>query len=228
MKRLVTHSILVFVCFVFGTAGSFAQMYSNPEPADKSPLQIKKGDALAEASSVSKSCGYNQAYISKEDLDALLSLSRSVGIRIYNAKETTGQSNCDIIAVAVDEAGKEIGATFSSKYVHTESFDDNKSCPSKRISKSKASGCVSNVLKTDLNYQKVFFSKSTIDARWNVSGATGIKLIPGQLSGGSTIMIMASQLTSGELKELEASYLKSQLPCPTDCGDSGNYLVAPN
>jgi hypothetical protein len=203
-------------------------MYSNPEPKGKSPLTVKKEEAVAEASSLSKSCGYNQAYISSSDLNELTGLAKSVGIRIYNSKESSKQSNCDMIAVAVDADGKEIGEALTSKYVQTQSFDADKSCPSKRISKGKASGCVSNVIKADLNYQKVFFSKEIIDARIKIPEATGIKLIPGQFAGGSTMMIVAAKLEAGKLVELEANYLKSQLPCPTDCGDSGNYLIAPN
>ncbi|MCF8277968.1 MAG: hypothetical protein K9J17_14640 [Flavobacteriales bacterium] len=227
MKTLRNFGILMLasVSISIGIAQAQTPMYSSPEPTEQSPIQVKKSDAISEATSVSKTCGYNQAYISIKDLEALLSPSSCVGIRIYNAKESSDQQNSDIIAVAVDQNGKEIGST--SKYLNAKSYDENQSCPSRRIGKSKAVGCVKNITNSSLNYQKVFFSKAVLKERISVSGMTGIMVIPGELSGGSTMMICAAALDGGKLTALEANFLKSQLPCPTDCGDSGNYLVEP-
>ncbi|MCF8465022.1 MAG: hypothetical protein K9G41_09280 [Flavobacteriales bacterium] len=228
MKRLAKLTVLLLFGCAIEPNTSFAQIYSSPEPKDKGLIEVKKEEAIAEASEMSKACGYSHAYISTEDLFALTNISKSVGIRVYNSKESIEQSSCDVIVVAVDAEGKEIGSGLNSKYVQIQSPEINKSCPSRRISKSKASGCVSNTIKTDLTYQKVFFSNESLMARIKIPGATGIKLIPGKFAAGSTMMIVAAKLESGSLIELEANYLKSQLPCPTDCGDSGNYLVAPN
>ncbi|TNF28316.1 MAG: hypothetical protein EP314_03975 [Bacteroidetes bacterium] len=213
---------------VFIHSGAFSQvLYSSPEPKGSEPVSVRKSDAIAEASSLSGACGYSRAYLSTADLQGLLNTSSAVGLRIYNAKETADQKNCDIVTVAVDANGKEVGPVFGNKYLHAESYDVNTSCPSSKISKTKASGCVSTVANSNLNYQKVFFSRSLLETRFRIDGSTGITIIPGEINGGSTMMVMAAKLDNGTIVELEDSYLKSQLPCPTDCGDSGNYLVAP-
>ncbi|MBI1288503.1 MAG: hypothetical protein GC178_13110 [Flavobacteriales bacterium] len=227
MKTKLFHSVAFGLMLLCASNGFSQTMYSSPEPRGSEPISVKKADAIAEAESVSDACGYNRAFISSDDLTNLLSPSAAVGVRIYNAKESSDQANCDIITVAVDANGKEIGPALTNKYLHAESYDENNSCSAKKISKSKATGCVSNVANSKLNYQKVFFSKSVLQNQLKVSGATGITIIPGQISGGSTMMIMAAKLENGKITELETDYLKSQLPCPTDCGDSGNYLVDP-
>lgn len=222
LRILVTTASVVVASTTYGQV-----FYSSPEPKGSEPMVMKVSDALAEAASVSSSCGYTRAYISSADIQNLMSLKDAVGIRIYNAKETSGQRYCDIVAVAVNNAGKEIGPQIGNKYLHAESHDASNSCTSKRISKSKAQGCVNTVATSDLIDQKVFFSRSMLSDRIKVQNATGISILPGQLPEGSTMMVAAAKLENGKLTELEDNYLKSRLPCPTDCGDSGNYLVAP-
>lgn len=219
--------LLVIVSMLF-VNNTFSQtFYSTPEPKGSEPLTIKKNDAELEASSLSGTCGYSRAFLQSSELQSLLATSGAVGVRIYNSKEDAEQRNCDIIAVAVDANGKEIGSALTNKYLQAESYDKNTECSSKKLTKSKAATCVSTVANSNLNSQKVFFSKSVLEERLKIGNATGITVIPGEISGASTMMIMAANLDKGTINELEDTYLKSRLPCPTDCGDSGNYLVAP-
>lgn len=221
-----TFKILITLAFL--TSGSaFAQtIYSSPEEKGTEPISIKKSEAITEAAEVSGTCGYNRAYISSADLQALLSVDGAVGIRIYNAMESSEQKNCDIVAVAVDAEGNEIGA--EKNYLLAKSYDENTSCAASTVSRDHAQRSVETVAESKLKYQKVFFSKAVLEERLNVNKATGITIIPGSINGVSTMMIMAATLADGKISELESNYLKSQLPCPTDCGDSGNYLVSPN
>lgn len=222
------NSLVPIILGLFFTTQGFAQsLYSSPEPSESAPLLVNKNDALNEASDVSGECGYSRAYISSKDLQSLLSTSGAVGIRLYNGKETSEQGNCDVVAVAVDANGKEIGPAVGNKYLQAQSYDENNSCTARKVSKSTATTCVSNVANSSLKGQKVFFSKAMLDERLKTSGATGITILPGQIDDESTMMVMAAKLESSKITELEDDYLKSRLPCPTDCGDSGNYLVAP-
>lgn len=222
-----TSFILIFALTLISSSMFGQNFYSSPEPKGSAPLSVDKADALSEASAAGETCGYNRAFIASTELQSLLSTSGAVGVRFYNAKEDANQRNCDIITVAVDANGKEIGPSLGNKYLHAESYDQNTECSTRKVTKSKATDCVSTVANSNLNFQKVFFSKSVLEERLKVGNATGITIIPGEVSGASTMMIMAANLDKGSINELESSYLKSQLPCPTDCGDSGNYLVAP-
>ena len=42
-----------------------------------------------------------------------------------------------------------------------------------------------------------------------------------------TIMAIGVSLNNGRLTNMGDSYTRSLLPCPSDCGDTGNYLVDP-
>ena len=219
------------LAFAILSSVAFAQSdikYTSPETEAFKPVEVKTADALREAESLSASCGYTKAFFSKEDLNTLMKVSGCVGIRIYNAKESERQTNCDVIAVAVDATGKEIGAFAKNKYLHAESYDENTSCNSKKLSQSRAEACVKNVASSKLEYQKVFFSKSLVDNSLNAAGSGGIAVLPGSNGSQATMMIAGASLSNGKLTEVESNYHKSQLPCPTDCGDPVHYLVAPN
>ena len=216
--------------FTVSSSAVFAQSfkYTSPESAEFKPVEVKTNDALNQAQTLGEICGYTKAYFSKDELQALLKLSGCVGLRIYNAKESDKQTNCDVIAVAINSSGKEIGPVFGNKYLHAKSYDENTSCTSKKLSQSKARDFVIKVANSQLEYQKVFFSKDLIDKRLNTEGSAGVAIIPGKNGSQTTILTTGANLVKGKISEVEAKYYKSQLPCPTHCGDTSQYLVSPN
>lgn len=224
--NLKTFSLTLGTAFII--SASFAQTitYTSPETDQFKPVLVKAEDAFREAAAAGQSCGYTKAFFAKADLVALMNVAGCVGIRIYNSKESSTQAHCDVIAVAVDAAGKEIGPAIGNKYLHAKSYDENTSCVSKKITKTKAEGCVKIVSGSGLSYQKVFFSRALIDER--LKNGSGIAVLPSNNGSQSTMMIAAASLTNGQMKEMESNYFKSQLPCPTDCGDTANYLFMPN
>ena len=227
MKYLPPLAVLFF-CSCTQLIAQSQIRYSSPEPKGYEPVMMNSQDAKSEASAQSSSCGYSSGFFGKSDIENLMGVNNCVGIRIYNAKVSSSQANCDIVAVAVDENGKEIGPTMGKKYLHATSFDNDAGCASTKLSKSNAKSYVSNVANSgSIEYQKVFFSKATINERLAVRESTGINVIPGSLQGEKTMMISAAKLDGGKLTDLGDTYMKSKLPCPTDCGDTGNYLVEP-
>lgn len=228
MKSIFTLFTILCSLLVIEVNGQSTIKYTSPETGQFAPIQLTSSVAKQEAQAASGSCGYSSAYFDKTELESLMSAKGCVGIRIYNAKVNETQHHCDVVAVAVNEDGKEI-PSFGKKYLHGSSFDNNPSCPSSKVNKNNAKGYVENVANSSsLEYQKVFFSKSLINERLAVAGGTtGINVLPGDLSGEKTMMVSAAKLEGGKLTDLGDAYMKSKLPCPTDCGDTGNYLVAP-
>lgn len=230
MKLNSSKTLLTIICIAAGIFcnAQTAIKYTSPEEAQYAPISVRASDAKQEASALSTVCGYTSSFFSKQAIEDLMSHRTCIGVRIYNAKSDQSQAMCDMVAVAVDENGKEVGPALGKKYLHARSFDNDSNCPSSKVSKSNARNYVSNVANTSaLEYQKVFFSKALIETLLTVPEATGITVIPGNLNGQKTMMASAAKLDKGKVVDLGGSYMKSKLPCPYDCGDTGNYLVEP-
>lgn len=228
MKLLPSILSIVLVSFCLSSMAQSSIKYSSPEASGYEPVPVELSKAKTEASSVAGVCGYSSAFYTRSDIQYLMDLSQCVGIRIYNGKDDAKQTYCEVIAVAVDENGKEIGHFAVNKYMHVQPFDSDQNCTAKKVSKSFAKGCVQVVADDKvLNYQKVFFSKAFVDQRLAISNSTGIAVIPGTDSTNSSMMMAAAKLEDGKITEMEENYFRSQLPCPVDCGETDNYLVPP-
>ena len=209
----------------------FAQdkpMYSSPESKEYKPSILSIDEATRKAEQAGGSCAYTQAFISSGDLNGLLSISKCVGVRFYNAFQNQSDKYASMIAVAVDENGQEIGKTFSNKYLCVASLDKSSKCEAQSLSKGKARTCVENVAYSDQTSQKVFFSKALLEDRLLSKNAAGISLLPAiNDRSEATISISGAYYDNGRINVVETEYYMSELPCPTDCGDTDDYLVAP-
>ena len=225
MKNLTLITSIAFL-----TLGAHAQSnfkYSSPEAREFEPIAIETAMAKTEAASLTESCGYSKVFYSKADLENLMNLSNCVGVRFYNGLADEKDANCQIIAVAVTENGKEIGHGKSSSYLHASSYDQDAKCTAHNVTKSNARSCVEHVANhRSFVSQKVFFSRDFLKAR--MAKADGVVLIPAYSEEANTMMVAGATLEDGQISELEGNYYKSQLPCPTDCGNPGNYLVSPD
>jgi hypothetical protein len=215
------------LCFLLFSTTSYGQLYSNPEPSGSTPIAVSVSAAESEANGLIGSCGYSSGFLSKSDLQFVMGINKVIGIRIYNSKESAGQKYSDIILAGVDENGKERVKTFTKSYVQAASANSDPNCIAQRVSTSFAKGCVNNLVNEgSLEYQKVYFSNTVVDQLLNSKGAVnGLKVIPGVHNGYSTVMLAPASLSDGKLTVIGSEYLKSRLPCPTDCGDESNYLV---
>lgn len=203
-------------------------MYSSPESPEYQPIVLSVDEATNKATEASGRCAYSQSFFSSSDLNRLLSISKCVGVRFYNGFMNEQDKNASMVAVAVDETGKEIGKVFSNNYLCVASFDQSAKCESLTLSKSKARVCVENVADSDVTSQKVFFSKALIEARLTTKNANGISLLP-TINDRSeyTMSISGAEFANGKITVVESNYYQSELPCPTDCGNTDDYLVAP-
>ena len=106
--------------------------YSSPEQKGLEPVAVDASTAKSESAKATQTCGYSQVFYTKSDLDYLMNLSDCVGVRFYNGKMDEKTSNCEMIAVAVNADGKEIGHLMSNKYLHAYAYDVNTQCSSKK------------------------------------------------------------------------------------------------
>lgn len=220
--------IFTFLCFNLCSFSQEKPMYSSPEASEYQPVVLSVNDAIANAERASGSCAYTQTFVSSEDLTRLLSISKCVGVRFYNGFMTEQDKNASMIAVAVDETGKEIGKVFSNNYLCVASLDQSARCESQSLSKSKARVCVENVVNADLSSQKVFFSKALLEERMRAKNATGVSILPAiNDRDESTMSVSGASFANGKITVVESEYYQSELPCPTDCGNTDDYLVAP-
>lgn len=222
--RLITLSaVLIYSGSVFSQSTNF----TDPEPSGMEPVSMTKAEANTESSKEAGACGYSKAFVASSDLNALMDLNDCVGVRIYNGKEDSKETYGSVIVVAIDGKGKEIGKFGSNKYMNVQCLDSDPNCQAKKVSKNHAKGCVETVAYDNaMNYQKVFFSRSFIQER--IANSNGISIMPGTDGKTSTMMISGAKLSNGKITEMEDYYYRSQLPCPTDCGETDNYLVDPN
>jgi len=212
---------------------------SNPAPTGFQPVVISVTEASEEATANSMVAGFSAVYFTSADLQYLLSDSRGVGLRFYNAKEdmTVGLGN--IVGVAVKSDGSEINPALSKSYIISRPLT-NTSTFLNPIEKSTAKACVSNACNTvDLIPYTAFFSRSVLDELLKKTGAVGVKLTPASrkfevkdAKGVSTIktyrtmMAVSVALKDGKIADIGSQYFKSLQPCPYHC-PTDNLLLMP-
>ena len=238
MKRIIP-SLFLMSSVLFCTNVLVAQnaKLENKEsgfsnPATNSPISISVEEFDAQAQDNIGWCGFSAAYFHKGDVEALLNTPACVGVRIYNAKEGVGQSYADLIMVAVDSKGNEIGS--SPNYILSKALDVNGSLASNKVTFKYPKTCVSNLdVSNSFVVYSSYFSKTTISGLLGQPNCTGIKVKPtderftvnGSTEVHRTMSVGAANVNNSKLTELGSSYLKSVEPCPTDCGTSGGKYL---
>lgn len=198
--------------------------YTDPCTSDFTPAIVPKNEALSEATANAAAAGFSSAFFAPSELLTLVNQNGSIGVRFYNAIESTSTASF-VIAVAVKPDGSEINPAFKKSYYQSQPVG-SKGVLSKLISGGAASNYVTNMVSANnLTAASAFFPKSTITEIASTNCA-GIKVIPGsrkfQLNAasnnevGSHLCFMISGVAS-DLSEMESSYYKSLEPCPTVC-----------
>lgn len=220
--------LLLLLLIPFFGAAQEKPMYSSPESDEFAPRILSISEATSKAEQAGGSCAYTQAFISSSDLTKLLNISKCVGVRFYNGLQNESDKYASMIAVAVDAYGNEIGRTFSNNYLCVASVNKSSKCETSTLSKGKARNCVEFVSSSDLISQKVFFSKALLEDRMNSKNANGVSLLPAINDRSEhTISVAGASYENGKVTAAETNYYMSELPCPTDCGNTDDYLVAP-
>jgi|GEM_PF-1280334 hypothetical protein len=216
-----------------------SSVLTNPAPIGFQPVAISYNEAAEEASANATVAGFSAVYFTSADLQYLLSDSRGVGLRFYNAREDMTIGSGNIVAVAVKSDGSEINPALSKSYIISRPLT-NTSTFLNPIAKSTAKVCVSNACNTpDLIPYTAFFSRSIIDELLKQTGAAGVKLIPASrkfemkdskgvttVKTYRTMMAVGVALKDGKIADIGSQYLKSLEPCPYHC-PTDNVLLMP-
>lgn len=211
---------------------------TDPPPPGFSPVSISKSEADTEASNNASKAGFTEAFFTAADLKELLSHSKAVGLRFYNAKEDANNGQVHLVAVAVQSDGSEINPTFSKGYRLSQPVAGGK-LSVKAVNKSTAKSCVEHACNTSgLVPFTSFFPRSVLDDLMK-GDATGLKLIPGSrkftytdAKGNSSVQTYNTMMAIGvssegnSLKDNGTQFYKSLEPCPYFCPND-KYLLMP-
>ncbi|MCF8259059.1 MAG: hypothetical protein K9J06_16000 [Flavobacteriales bacterium] len=212
---------------------------ADPSPSGFGPVTISAAEAGDEVRDNSADAGFAAAFFPKAALADLMSDSKAVGVRFYNAMDDKATGVVNLVAVAVKADGSEINPLLSKSYVLSQPIAGS-SLPVKVINKSTAKTCVDNACGSKgLTTYTSFFARSVLDALLGQSGAAGLKLIPAsrkfefkEADGSTSVRTYRTMMAIGVtpngagMADLGPQYLKSLEPCPYHC-PSDKYLLAP-
>lgn len=220
MKQLTL--TLVFLLIFLGT-NVLAQnaIYST----NIQPKQIESSEALKQTKAAFSVCGFVSAYFQKSDLMELMDVKNCVGIRFYTSMEDPQQRYADIIGVAVDRYGKEIGNFLERKYHLAKSLDAHYPHEYTKMNKSRAKKCVKNLNESvaKIESYSAFMGIDNLNQLLDNNGCTGVRIYAGTMDGTTssnrTMHFGAAKVEGKLVKDAASKYVISNLPCPVDCGD---------
>jgi hypothetical protein len=209
--------------------------YTDPCENDFAPASVPISDAFEEATLNAAAAGFSSAFFTPLDITELVNQKDCIGIRLYNALESSTSSTSVIIAVGVKSDGSEINPALKKSYLQSQPAEAQ-GINSKLISSGTANNYVTNIVSSGkFSAVSVFFPKSTITEIASSTNCAGVKVIPGsrkfQLSAtdpnevGSYLCLMLAAVNQS-YSETESSYLKSLEPCPTICPND-NLILGP-
>lgn len=224
MKRSVhTLFILTLASLSFNAV---AQTY--PSKDSPNPLQIEA--VRSELVTFKDACGFGSVYIRTLDLKELLTVKNCVGVRFYVAMEDPNQRFADVIAVAINSDGKEIGDFLERKYHLAKALDAHYPNEFKKLNVSAAKKAVMNLKNGVAGYAPyaTFLSIQSLNQILNTSGANGLRIYASGYNSESenlrTMCFGSVAYNNKEINDLTSTYLQSRLPCPVDCG-ADTYLL---
>ena len=212
---------------------SFVAVSQNKSfPEDCKPKEVAASEAAVVAKSMIPTCGFGGAYFAKKDLEDLMDVKGCVGVRFYIAMERTDQRYADIIAVAINAYGKEIGDFLSRKYHMAKPLDAFFPSDFQKMDRFKAQGYVNQLIegKEKLIPYVSYLGVSGINSLLNTASAVGIRIYPSELIRDEkpyrTMSFGAVRVNGNIVEDASSFYLQGSLPCPTDCGgnDDKYYL----
>lgn len=229
MKKLTSISILTILLTCCNLV--YAQDLKT-FPTNCEPTEISADQAAIESRELIQTCGFGSVFISRLDIEDLLKTEKCVGIRFYISMESGGQKYADVIAVAIDETGQEIGNNFQRTYLMVKSLDE-KSYPAyaRGLNVYEAERCVSNLSggKSGLDPYVGYLGSETLRSLLEQE-CDGIRVYPSEVRiDDKTYHSMsygAAKTSDGEILDVYDVYYQAMHPCPTDCGGDGdkNYL----
>lgn len=214
------------LCLFAFASPSIAQTFQTND----TPLQKELLTVVDEANVFLSTCGFSSVYIQSSDLRELLNVKKCVGIRFYVAMEDPNQRFADVIAVAINQDGKEIGDFLERKYHLARPLDAHYPDEFEKMNLSTAKKAVYNLRDgvAGISPYASFLSIESLNSLLATSGATGVRIYSSGFSGSNgqlrTMSFGAVKYENKEVNDLGGKYLQSQLPCPVDCGGD-TYLL---
>lgn len=214
------------LCLFALVSPSIAQTFQTKD----TPLQKELLAVVDEANVFLSTCGFSSVYIQSSDLRELLNVKKCVGIRFYVAMEDPNQRFADVIAVAINQDGKEIGDFLERKYHLARPLDAHYPDEFEKMNLSAAKKAVYNLRDgvAGISPYASFLSIESLNSLLATSGATGVRIYSSGFSGSNgqlrTMSFGAVKYENKEVNDLGGKYLQSQLPCPVDCGGD-TYLL---
>lgn len=222
-----------YVCVLFILIQVNFSAAQNPKvfPTDCSPNEIAAKDVEVQAKSLFPTCGFGSAYISNADLEDLLNVETSVGVRFYISMEKVDQGYADLTAVAIDQNGKEIGSKFQRTYLTVKPLEVSTPSYAKGLNLYEAEKFVKNLVASKSNLKPyVGYLGAENLQRLMKTQSDGIRVYPSeiQLEGKTyhTMSFGSVAVGSKGLTNTTDIYLQAVHPCPIACGGDGetNYL----
>lgn len=201
-------------------------------PTDCNPKAVSNESAAAEAITSLKVCGFGSTFFHRKDINELKDLKNCVGLRFYIASERPDQRYADVIAVAIDANGKEIGKFLERKYHLAKSLDAHFPHEFEKMNKSKAKSKVFMLMEGALKLDPYVGYIGIDRVQWLLkdTDADGIRIYHAMYEKEGknyrTMSFGAVRVDGKQVLDLENDYLEGRLPCPVDCGGDGdkNYL----
>lgn len=217
--------LFLLVTFAIAETG-LAQTF----PVKDTPKQMTLETVQADALLYKESCGFTSVFIQSSDLRELLAVKNCVGVRFYIAMEDPKQRFADVIAVAINGDGKEIGDFLERKYHLAKALDAHYPDEFQKMNLAAAKKAVADLQNGVAGYAPfaAFLSRESLNALLNTANASGVRVFASGFQSGSealrTMSFGAVLYENKEVKDLGVGYLQSKLPCPVDCGGD-SYLL---
>ena len=218
-----TSLLLALLAFFSIQSNVFAQTTFT---AADNPKVVSKTLAFEATKTNLFTCGFSSVYIQSADLKELMNVKNCVGIRFYVGMQNPNQRFADVVAVAINANGKEIGDFLERKYHLAKPLDDHYPDDFEKMNLSSAKKAVYNLRDGVAGFKPfaAFLGTESLNSLINTADATGVRIYSAGSGSVRTMSFGAVSYANKEVKDISTNYLESLLPCPVDCGGDG-YLL---
>ena len=231
MRIFTTNTVLYTTLFLFISHSIKAQETFS---TDCKPRTVSATEAEVNSKELIRKCGFSSVFFQADDLYQLVQIQEATGIRFYIAKQISTQEFVDVIAVAINESGKELEEKPNRSYLMKRSLDDGKTWynAATGLSSVMASSYVQNIKlgKEELESYTSYLGRENLQSLLEIGGdgiriySSEVKLDDGTFNTMSFGVV--KYFKGNSLENGSEEYMLSKDPCPIVCGGEGdmNYL----
>lgn len=211
---------LLFISLALGSTSS---------EVSHSPASVPISETQATALVTPETAGFEDAYFSRSGLQGMLSHPEATGIRFYNVKINSTDTQGTVMAIAVRADDSEIdGGATSRRYVRSDGYSGS-GIRSTDLSCADAEAHCANMTASGLTSFSSTFTRAEIQALTAAHMANTLRVTPGEVSGNGAMMLESVSVIRGVVTDLGSGAgfdLLDGDPCPIACGvgQEGNYI----